>query len=409
MLGQSPRHLVFAGSETRCLGTRGGAKPRTTSAPGSRNTLGVGASPAAAYALARIYAEMDLRDVLPTIRVATLLLRRTECTSTSRETCINGLRTRGSFAFPARMSRRSSYSPEILSELERFLSGVEEASGPDRVLITVLFTDLVGATARAAELGDSARRGLLARHHEIIHREIRRYRGREVDIAGDGLFAAFEGPARAIRCADAIRNGPRDLQLDVRMGVHTGECEFAGDKRVGIAVHTEARITAAAARGEILVSPTVKDLVAGSGISFGDRGKHALKARRMSGASTRQASCNGEACSERDSPATEMPRHPLPAAVINPKHGGTARSKENPMRILYFGTTGANDPTKASIPLHIAANGSVEAGQECAVVLAGDAVELVSRETAEGVEGVGIPPVRDLFRKLGDNEVAVYV
>ena len=168
-------------------------------------------------------------------------------------------------------------SPEIPIEIERFLSGAEEALEPNRVLVTLLFTDLVDATARAADLGDSAWRDLLTRHHGVIRREITRYRGREVDTAGDGLFATFDGPARAIRCADAIRSGLRDLQLDVRVGVHTGECELVGDKPAGIAVHTGARIAAAAEGDEILVSSTVRDLVAGSGISFEDRGMHALK------------------------------------------------------------------------------------------------------------------------------------
>jgi class 3 adenylate cyclase/pimeloyl-ACP methyl ester carboxylesterase len=240
------------------------------------NWLRVGASPAAAYALNRIYAETDLRDVLPAIRVPTLLLYR------------------GSMEKPARMVQERIpdaqlvripgdefwgifLSPEIPTEIERFLSGAKEAAEPDRVLLTVLFTDLVSATARAVELGDSAWRDLLARHHEIIRREITLYRGREVDTAGDGLFATFDGPARAIRCADAIRSGLRDLQLDVRVGVHTGECELVGDKPAGIAVHTGARIAAAADGGEILVSSTVKDLVSGSGISFDDRGMHELK------------------------------------------------------------------------------------------------------------------------------------
>ncbi|MGH3117104.1 MAG: adenylate/guanylate cyclase domain-containing protein [Gaiellales bacterium] len=240
------------------------------------NWARVGASPAAAYALNRIYAETDLRDVLPAIRVPTLLLYR------------------GSMESPARMVQERIpdarlvripgdefwgifLSPEIPIEIERFLSGAKEAAEPDRVLTTVLFTDLVGATARAAELGDSAWRDLLTRHHGLIRREITLYRGREVDTAGDGLFATFDGPARAIRCANAIRSGLRDLQLDVRVGVHTGECELVGDKPAGIAVHTGARIAAEAGAGEILVSSTVKDLVAGSGISFDDRGTHALK------------------------------------------------------------------------------------------------------------------------------------
>jgi class 3 adenylate cyclase len=141
----------------------------------------------------------------------------------------------------------------------------------------VLFTDLVGATSRAADLGDSGWRELLSRHHEVIRREVARYRGRVVDTAGDGFFATFDGPARAIRCADAIRTGLVVLGLEVRVGVHTGECELVGDKPAGIAVHTGARIAAAAEGGEILVSSTVRDLVAGSAISFADRGVHTLR------------------------------------------------------------------------------------------------------------------------------------
>jgi class 3 adenylate cyclase len=241
------------------------------------NWTRVGASPAAAYALNRIYAETDLRDVLPAIRVPTLLLYRGEVMerrTRNVQSRIPGSRVVG---IPGDDDWGIFSSPEILTEIERFLSGAEGAAEPDRVLVTVLFTDLVGATARAAELGDSAWRDLLARHHSVIRREITRYRGREVDTAGDGLFATFDGPARAIRCADAIRSGLRELQVEVRVGVHTGECELVGDKPAGIAVHTGARIAAAANGGEILVSRTVKDLVAGSGISFHDRGTHELK------------------------------------------------------------------------------------------------------------------------------------
>jgi class 3 adenylate cyclase/pimeloyl-ACP methyl ester carboxylesterase len=241
------------------------------------NWVRVGASPAAAYALNRIYAETDLRDVLPAVRVPTLLLYRGD----AQESLTHNVQKRIPGARLIRIPGDDQWgvflSPEIPIEIERFLSGAEEEAEPDRVLLTVLFTDLVGATARAVELGDSAWRELLARHHGVIRREIARYRGREVDTAGDGLFATFDGPARAIRCADAIRSGLRELQLDVRVGVHTGECELVGDKPAGIAVHTGARIAAAANGGEILVSSTVKDLVAGSGISFDDRGTHELK------------------------------------------------------------------------------------------------------------------------------------
>ena len=241
------------------------------------NWVRVGATPAAAYALNRIYAETDLRDVLPAIRVPTLLLYRGD----AQESLARNVQKRIPDARLTRIPGDDEWgifhSPEIPIEIERFLSGAEEALEPNRVLVTLLFTDLVDATARAADLGDSAWRDLLTRHHGVIRREITRYRGREVDTAGDGLFATFDGPARAIRCADAIRSGLRDLQLDVRVGVHTGECELVGDKPAGIAVHTGARIAAAAEGDEILVSSTVRDLVAGSGISFEDRGMHALK------------------------------------------------------------------------------------------------------------------------------------
>jgi len=241
------------------------------------NWARVGASPAAAYALNRIYAETDLRDVLPAVRVPTLLLYRGDSMESRARKVQERIPAARLIRIPGDAEWGIFLSPEIPTEIERFLSGAEEAAEPDRLLTTVLFTDLVGATARAAELGDSAWRDLLTRHHNVIRREITRYRGREVDTAGDGLFATFDGPARAIRCADAIRNGLRNLQLDVRVGVHTGECELVGDKPAGIAVHTGARIAAAANGGEILVSSTVKDLVAGSGISFDDLGTHALK------------------------------------------------------------------------------------------------------------------------------------
>jgi class 3 adenylate cyclase len=145
------------------------------------------------------------------------------------------------------------------------------------MLATVLFTDIVESTAKAIELGDRRWRDLLERHHILVRRELLRYRGREVDTAGDGFLAAFDGPARAIRCACAIVHGVRDLGLSVRAGLHTGECEVADGKIAGIAVHTGARVAALAATDEVLVSNTVRDLVAGSGIQFSDRGPHALK------------------------------------------------------------------------------------------------------------------------------------
>ncbi len=146
------------------------------------------------------------------------------------------------------------------------------------MLATVLFTDIVDSTGKALELGDRAWRELLERHHAIVRRELMRFRGREIDTAGDGFFAAFDGPARAIRCAcSLVDRVQEDLGIDIRAGLHTGECEIADGKIAGIAVHTGARVTANAQGGEVVVSSTVKDLVAGSGIDFEDRGVHELK------------------------------------------------------------------------------------------------------------------------------------
>ncbi len=166
---------------------------------------------------------------------------------------------------------------DLTREVEDFLSGMQREPVPDTVLATVLFTDIVGSTELAATLGDRAWRDLLHDHHVAVRRELERFRGREVDTAGDGFLATFDGPARAVSCAISIREAVRRLDLELRAGVHTGECELDGDKVRGIAVHTGARVTALAGAGEVLVSSTVKDLAAGSGIEFEDRGEHELK------------------------------------------------------------------------------------------------------------------------------------
>ncbi len=152
-----------------------------------------------------------------------------------------------------------------------------DSSEPDRVLATVLFTDIVGSTARAAELGDSRWRQLLQEHHDLVRRQLARHRGSEIDTAGDGFFASFDGPARAIRCACAISEGVRELGIEIRAGLHTGECERIDGKVGGIAVNIGSRVASEAGAGEVLVSSTVKDLVAGSGIRFRDRGVAELK------------------------------------------------------------------------------------------------------------------------------------
>jgi len=166
---------------------------------------------------------------------------------------------------------------DLMEEIREFLTGVREPAEPERVLATVLFTDIVGSTERARELGDRKWRDLLERHHELVRRDLERYRGKEIDTAGDGFLATFDGPARAIRSGKAIVESVRDLGLEVRAGLHTGEVELAGHAVRGIAVHTGARVASAAGAGEVLVSQTVKDLVAGSGIEFEDRGAHDLK------------------------------------------------------------------------------------------------------------------------------------
>jgi pimeloyl-ACP methyl ester carboxylesterase len=165
----------------------------------------------------------------------------------------------------------------LLDEIQHFLTGSRGAVETDRVLATVLFTDIVGSTGQAVRLGDRRWRELLDRHHTAVRSELTRFGGREINTAGDSFLAAFDGPARAIRCAVSIRDAVRPLDVEIRAGVHTGECERAGDDLAGIAVHIGARVLAQATPSEVLVSSTVKDLVAGSGLRFRDRGAHALK------------------------------------------------------------------------------------------------------------------------------------
>jgi class 3 adenylate cyclase len=164
-----------------------------------------------------------------------------------------------------------------MAAVARFVSRLTGRIAPERVLATILFTDIVGSTELASRLGDSAWRELLARHHAIVRRELARYHGRELDTAGDGFFAAFDGPARAVQAAAVLRDLLAAIGLEIRAGIHTGECEVSDGKIVGIAVSTGSRISSLAAPGEVLVSRTVKDLVAGSGLQFEDRGEHQLR------------------------------------------------------------------------------------------------------------------------------------
>jgi class 3 adenylate cyclase len=170
-----------------------------------------------------------------------------------------------------------SYGDLVLDEIEEFLTGMRHGIEPDRVLATLLFTDIVGSTERAAALGDHGWRDLKEQHHTLVRRALARYRGREIDTAGDGFFATFDGPARAVRCAQEIGDAVHELGIAVRAGVHTGEVELQETGVTGIAVHIGARVMAMAGRGEVLVSSTVKDLVAGSGLRFADGGSHTLR------------------------------------------------------------------------------------------------------------------------------------
>ena len=239
------------------------------------------ASPGAAVALLRMNTQIDVRDVLPTIRVPTLVLQRVGDRDVNvEEGRWIAAQIPGAKYVELPGDEHLIWAGDVdavVDEVEEFLTGARPVQEADRVLATVLFTDVVGSTKRAAELGDRRWREVLDQHHTIVRRELEGFRGREVDTAGDGFLATFDGPARAIRAACAIREGLRDLRLDVRAGLHTGECEIVGDRVRGIAVHTGARVAALAGAGEVLVSHTVKDLVAGSGISFEDRGVHELK------------------------------------------------------------------------------------------------------------------------------------
>jgi class 3 adenylate cyclase len=239
------------------------------------------ASPGAALALAHMNTQIDIRAVLPVIGVPTLLIHRTG----DMDIDVDGARWMAGQIPGAKFVELPGpdHLPfvgdqdAILDEVEEFLTGSRGAAERDRVLATVMFTDIVASTERAHQVGDRAWRQLLERHHALVRRELERFRGREIDTAGDGFLAAFDGPARAVRCACAIRDAVRGVGLELRAGLHTGECEVLGDKLAGVAVHFGARVAAKAAAGEVLVSSTVKDLVAGSGLEFEDRGTQELK------------------------------------------------------------------------------------------------------------------------------------
>ena len=239
------------------------------------------ASPGSIAACWRPNMEIDVRHVLPSIHVPTLVLHRSgdECTRVGGARHIakhipsaRFIEYPGADHFPF-----TGDSAALLDDVEEFLTGVRHGPEPERVLATVLFVDIVGSTERAVALGDARWRDLLDDFHDRARREVSRFRGRVIDTAGDGALASFDGPARAVRSACAIRDAVASMGLTVRAGLHTGECELLGEKLAGVAVHIGARVAATAEPGQVVVSSTVKDLVAGSGLRFADLGTHALK------------------------------------------------------------------------------------------------------------------------------------
>jgi pimeloyl-ACP methyl ester carboxylesterase len=243
--------------------------------------LRMGASPGAGVALYRMNIEIDIRSLLPSIRVPTLLLHR----SGDRLINIAASRYMAQRIPGAKLVELPGNdhlpffgdSDAVVDEIQEFLTGVRPAAAYDTTLATVLFVDIADSTGKAAALGDARWRDLLNAFHQSVRQELDRYRGKLIDTAGDGAFGSFDGPARAIRCACAMRERVASLGIAIRAGLHTGECQIAGGKLAGVAVHIGARVAASAQPGQVMVSSTVKDLVAGSGLRFSDSGVHTLK------------------------------------------------------------------------------------------------------------------------------------
>jgi pimeloyl-ACP methyl ester carboxylesterase len=280
---------AFLGYVDQAWGTGGGL---TMFAPSIANNPGavqwfarferLGASPAAVTALMRMNSQIDISNIVSTIRVPTLVIHRTGDAAIN----VEGGRYLARHIPGARYVELPGIdhipfvgdnAEEIADAIQEFLTGARAPVTVDRVLATVLFTDIVSSTEKAAALGDRRWRDLLDSHHATIRRNLTRFRGHEVKTTGDGILATFDGPARGVRCASAIAEEIKPLGIEVRAGLHTGECEMIGDDVGGIAVHIGARVAALAGAGEVLVSSTVKDLVAGSGLRFGDRGNQSLK------------------------------------------------------------------------------------------------------------------------------------
>ncbi|HXW36550.1 MAG TPA: adenylate/guanylate cyclase domain-containing protein [Nitrososphaerales archaeon] len=239
-----------------------------------------GGSPSSFVALEKMNSEIDIRGILPTLRVPALVMNRTGDPVANVEAA-RDLASRIPNAkfveFPGDSHSFTDIRDRVVAEVEEFVTGTRWHATLDRVLATILFVDIVGSTKQLSELGDSRWRALLEQFNDAVRKELARFRGKEVRTTGDGFVATFDGPTRAIQCAEAIRDAVSHLGVEARIGLHTGECELMGDDVGGIAVHAAARISGEAGAGQILISGTVKDLVAGSGLEFRDAGLHALK------------------------------------------------------------------------------------------------------------------------------------
>jgi class 3 adenylate cyclase len=239
------------------------------------------ATPGSTKAIVRLIYESDVRDVLPAIRVPTLVISRSDAIGFRAEHgryIADHIPGATYVELPGADNLIWAGDQDaIVAEIQDFVTGVRPAPDPRRVLVTVLFTDIVGSTQLAAQLGDERWQRLLADHNRVIRRQLDRFDGHEIKVVGDGFLATFDGPARAVRCAIGIRDAVHELGLDVRAGLHVGEIEVLSDDIAGLAVHIGARVSALASAGEVLVSSTIKDLVVGSGLAFDDRGSHELK------------------------------------------------------------------------------------------------------------------------------------
>ena len=239
-----------------------------------------GASPSALVSLERMNAEIDTRSILPSIRVPTLVMNRTG-DPVANVAAARDLASRIPNAkfveFPGDTHQMADIRDKVIAEVQEFVTGVRPHATPNRVLATILFLDIVGSTHHLSNLGDERWREVLDKHNVLVRRELEKFRGREVKTMGDGVLATFDGPTRAIQCAVTIRNAVHQLGIQVRAGIHTGECELMENDVGGIAVHTASRVASEAGPDQVLVSNTVKDLVAGADLKFEDAGTHSLK------------------------------------------------------------------------------------------------------------------------------------